>query len=107
MKKLINKLEDHYYESNYLHQKAELLLQAAAFDYFIGLIIVSNSVTMGLQHNLELAGTDTTYINLLENLFLCVYVFELLLRFYVYGWRSCLHDGWVRFDLLIVIIGVI
>ena len=41
----------------------------------------------------------------LEHFFLVVYVAELFLRFFVMR-LSCLRDMWVKFDLLLVVTGV-
>merc|ERR1712228_857588 len=63
-----------------------------------------------------MGGIETTYsvksqesplaIPVLENIFLVVYMIELLLRLYAWGWKV-LKNNWVRFDLFLVVCGVL
>lgn len=82
------------------------LVRSQRFDAAIGIVILLNSITIGLESSFELAGYDTFVFVVLENIFLCVYVAELGIRFYAQRW-ACLRNGWVQFDVLLVGLGVL
>jgi len=76
------------------------------FDTAIGLVIVANSVTIGCELTRELEGQPTHMLEWFESLWLVIYVIELLLRFF--GWGvSVWKNPWVRFDTVLVIVGII
>jgi len=88
------------------HSLARTFLRSQVFEIFIGVSIVTNSVLIGLEQSWDLHGRDVSLFQAWEHVFLVIYTFELLLRFFVYG-RLCLKDGWVRFDIFVVIVSVI
>merc|ERR1719262_925827 len=45
--------------------------------------------------------------SLCEHIFLCVYIVELLARFYAFGVRESMASNWVRFDAFLVVTGII
>ena len=71
----------------------------------IGVVIVFNSLTIGLESSFELQRKDTTIFGRLEHVFLFVYTVELLGRFYAYGLK-CFRSSWVVFDFILVTIGL-
>jgi len=76
------------------------------FDISIGLVIVVNSVSIGVAQSLALEGKDTAWLESVEHCYLAIYIAELMLRFYVHGaWKS-LHDNWIRLDTFFVIVGI-
>lgn len=84
------------------------VLSSQKFDAAIGLVIVGNSVTIGFDITWRQSTPDAPtqpLIDLLEQVFLSVYIVELALRFFAQG-VHCLADNWVKFDLLLVVIGV-
>lgn len=100
------------------------LLNNAKFDAAVGIVIVMNSISIGLEISAGLhveeqkklcdAGEAAacgdvempTVYGSLEHFFMFVYSFELALRFFTVGVR-CLKNGWVLFDFVLVFIGVI
>ena len=68
------------------------------FDSAMGFVIVLNSVMIAFESTARLNNEDTTVYGLLEHLFLFIYLVELNLRFYAFGWWVCLQSSWVRFD---------
>eukprot|EP00929_Paragymnodinium_shiwhaense_P048072 TRINITY_DN24361_c0_g1_i2.p1 TRINITY_DN24361_c0_g1~~TRINITY_DN24361_c0_g1_i2.p1 ORF type:complete len:412 (-),score=73.39 TRINITY_DN24361_c0_g1_i2:175-1410(-) len=72
----------------------------------MGVVIVANSMCIGAESSAEIRGADTGLFQLLDHLFLLSYCLELGLRFYVLG-RDCLESHWVKFDLLLVAVGVL
>eukprot|EP00930_Biecheleria_cincta_P055749 TRINITY_DN42027_c0_g1_i1.p1 TRINITY_DN42027_c0_g1~~TRINITY_DN42027_c0_g1_i1.p1 ORF type:complete len:494 (+),score=91.05 TRINITY_DN42027_c0_g1_i1:225-1706(+) len=84
-----------------------MVLIDARFDALIGIVILVNSVTVGVQASFELQGLNTDiFENLLEHVFLGIYTVELLMRFFTMGYK-CLHNGWVVFDFVLVCMGVL
>ncbi|CAE7030734.1 CACNA1F [Symbiodinium natans] len=82
------------------------ILNSQRFDSFLGLIIISNAVNIGLDLTWRAEGRDTHICGMLEHVFLGVYVAELLMRLFV-DWKRAMSDNWVRFDLFLVILGVL
>ena len=68
------------------------LLSSTKFDAVMGVVIFVNSIAIGVQVEFELAGKDTSYLMLLDNIFLFIYAIELGLRFVAYGF-VCLTSG--------------
>lgn len=85
---------------------ARMLDHHMEFDGFIGLIIVANSICIGIETSYEIEGKNTDVFQVLEHVFLWIYIVELGLRFVAYG-VSCLKDGWTLFDFVLVILGVL
>mmetsp|Transcript_118524 Transcript_118524/g.340334 ORF Transcript_118524/g.340334 Transcript_118524/m.340334 type:complete len:801 (+) Transcript_118524:42-2444(+) len=87
-----------------------VLLHHWKFDAAVGSVIVINAVTVGLDQqmrNEERAPSDplVSALAICEHIFLCVYVTELLMRFFVVG-PGCFGDNWVKFDIVLVAMGV-
>jgi voltage-gated sodium channel len=81
------------------------MLSSAKFDAAIGVIILINAIMIGVQLEYELRNMDVRSLVFIDNIFLCIYVLELGLRFFAYG-VHCLDNGWVRFDASLVTMGV-
>eukprot|EP00931_Biecheleriopsis_adriatica_P039007 TRINITY_DN22307_c0_g1_i1.p1 TRINITY_DN22307_c0_g1~~TRINITY_DN22307_c0_g1_i1.p1 ORF type:complete len:763 (+),score=158.67 TRINITY_DN22307_c0_g1_i1:86-2374(+) len=81
------------------------VLQSPKFDFFIGLIILMNAANIGMEQTYRGTGQYADWISTFEDIFLTVYVLELVARFTAIG-RASLADGWVRFDLFLVVLGV-
>jgi voltage-gated sodium channel len=81
------------------------VLSSTQFDAGIGIIIILNSVTIGLQSEAEVKGIDISDFIFIDNIFLAIYTIELGLRFFAYGFH-CLDNGWVRFDAVLVGFGI-
>eukprot|EP00928_Gymnodinium_smaydae_P039716 TRINITY_DN27064_c0_g1_i1.p1 TRINITY_DN27064_c0_g1~~TRINITY_DN27064_c0_g1_i1.p1 ORF type:complete len:715 (+),score=131.71 TRINITY_DN27064_c0_g1_i1:93-2237(+) len=83
------------------------LLKSRQFDFMIGLVIFLNAGTIGIQQQQSLDGYSSWYVEALEHFFLCVYIAELSLRLFAWGFRKCARDAWVRFDFMLVVIGIV
>jgi len=90
----------------YLRWWCRRIIVQQKFDTFMGIVILLNSICIGLESEFELQNLDTSVFKGLEHLFLAIYVVELLMRFAGVG-RSCLTSNWVRFDLALVAQGII
>lgn len=85
------------------------------FDSFLGFVIILNSFFIGLESlTVPADKRDATVLNpnketlpylVAETIFLFIYVFELSLRFFALRMQA-LASGWVKFDLVLVIIGI-
>merc|ERR1719215_248019 len=74
----------------------------------MGTIIVLNSICLGIQAELSLKPDGegaTPTLDALENMFLCIYVFECCLNVAV-GGRTTLKDRWFQFDACLCILGI-
>jgi len=88
------------------HFVATKVLLSRRFDFVIGMVIIVNSILIGLEQTFEINAWDVTPFKILEHLFLCFYTGELLLRFFVCGLRA-LKDHWVKFDVFLVVVSSI
>lgn len=115
---------------------AMCILNHPAFDCFIGVVILLNAATIGVglefsnrdtsdrrrlgaskaaPLGIYAASTDPLtaeqitlmkVVSVLEPIFLVIYLLELLLRFYAFR-LSALKDNWIRFDLVMVVTGIV
>eukprot|EP00931_Biecheleriopsis_adriatica_P065594 TRINITY_DN4009_c0_g2_i1.p1 TRINITY_DN4009_c0_g2~~TRINITY_DN4009_c0_g2_i1.p1 ORF type:complete len:563 (-),score=80.97 TRINITY_DN4009_c0_g2_i1:152-1840(-) len=103
---LINSLK-HGLLSVQLQAEVRKIVSNARFDLFIGFFIAWNAITIGVEQSLDIAGEETAYFIYIESLYLVIYIVELILRFYAFGWYACLTDHWIQFDIALVALGVL
>ena len=90
------------------------LVKTAKFDAAMGVVIVINSATIGMEADWSVKERDTFWTDwanqgafgYLEYVFLVIYSAELALRFVVYG-TACLKNAWVFFDAVLVAASVV
>lgn len=87
-------------------QDAFELTQTPAFNIIILLVILANSVTLAMQTSLSLTKTYGYYFDLLDSVFLGVYLYECILKLYAWRWEY-FKSGWNCFDFFIVFSSVI
>eukprot|EP00929_Paragymnodinium_shiwhaense_P080027 TRINITY_DN41716_c0_g1_i1.p1 TRINITY_DN41716_c0_g1~~TRINITY_DN41716_c0_g1_i1.p1 ORF type:complete len:773 (-),score=147.78 TRINITY_DN41716_c0_g1_i1:181-2499(-) len=76
-------------------------------DTFLACVIIINCVFIGVEQSYRRAGEGNILVfAVVENLFLLIYLIELLLRFFADGW-ACLSDNFVKLDLFLVMMAVI
>ncbi|CAK0854911.1 unnamed protein product [Prorocentrum cordatum] len=75
------------------------------FDAFVGVIIFSNSLCIGISLQWELDGRDISTLEAVENVFLAFYVVEVGILLAAWG-RHCFHNAWFIFDFFLVSVGV-
>jgi voltage-gated sodium channel len=80
------------------------IVHTHAFDVVILVVIVANAVVLGLQTYPGVAEEYGDTLDLLNGVFLGVFVVELLLRIASYGSRpqDFFRDGWNLFDFIVV-----
>merc|ERR1740129_1806291 len=82
------------------------ILESSWFGTATGFIICLNAITIGVEQSLALEGKDTTVIEVIESIFLCIYIAELSTWFLGHGMR-CLYCNWVKLDCFFVALGVL
>ncbi|CAE7374188.1 Cacna1i [Symbiodinium sp. CCMP2456] len=93
----------------------------AGFDTIIGLVIMVNAVTIGVEAHynasipvgctascacdigiLDACAVVPPWLTYLDYVFFLVYVTEFAMRYYAYG-RAVLRSNWVKFDLFLIV----
>jgi voltage-gated sodium channel len=89
-----------------LQRAAQRLVEAPRFGKFILTLIVLTAIILGLETSKEITARWGTILELINNVFLFVFVVELLLR--MFAWRlRFFKDGWSLFDLIVVGISLV
>jgi voltage-gated sodium channel len=85
------------------------LVESPIFTGFILAVIIANAVVLGLQTYPEIEERRGDTLNLLNDLFLAVFVVELALRIGAYGRRpqDFFRDGWNVFDFVVVAVAFV
>jgi voltage-gated sodium channel len=80
------------------------LVESPFFVGFILAVIIANAVVLGLQTYDEIEQRHGDTLNLLNDIFLAIFVVELLLRIGAYGRRprDFFRDGWNVFDFVVI-----
>jgi voltage-gated sodium channel len=84
-------------------EQVKRLVESARFQRAIIAVIVLNAVVLGLMTSDWL---DPTYLRMLDNVLLGIFVVELALRLYAHGWKF-FRDPWSVFDFLVVAIALV
>lgn len=83
-----------------------VLVTHRRFQQFIIAVILLNAVTLGLETSKAMVGQFGSVLTFLDRAALAVFVVELTLRLYGFGWRF-FRDPWNVFDLVIIGIAVV
>lgn len=88
------------------HRVAKQVVERTEFDMALAVVILLNAICIGIQQHVEANPSSSTLpFQILESIFLTIYIGELWLRWTAYG-RACLRDNWVRIDIVLVVLGV-
>eukprot|EP00929_Paragymnodinium_shiwhaense_P112992 TRINITY_DN8125_c0_g1_i1.p1 TRINITY_DN8125_c0_g1~~TRINITY_DN8125_c0_g1_i1.p1 ORF type:complete len:624 (+),score=162.06 TRINITY_DN8125_c0_g1_i1:94-1965(+) len=87
--------------------QAKYVVTHKGFDATIGICIILNSVVISLEQAAGLNGQETIQYTIIENVFLVIYILELGMRLIGFGFRHSLTDSWVRFDMFLVLFGIV
>mmetsp|Transcript_43616 Transcript_43616/g.98110 ORF Transcript_43616/g.98110 Transcript_43616/m.98110 type:complete len:561 (-) Transcript_43616:138-1820(-) len=95
------------------------LVTSSAFDAVVGVVIICNAVTIGLEAELNVpehrpatcvgpnCDAMRSVVSVLEHFFLALYTVELVLRAVAFGPINALRQSdWVKFDAVLVAIGL-
>jgi len=89
-----------------VHRVAEIIVLSRHFDFMVGFVILCNSVMIGMEQTARLDGKEMRVFQHFENLFLVIYILEIIMRFFVCG-TSAVSDHWVKFDLFLVAVSIV
>jgi len=101
---------------SFLRHTVRKWTKSKEFDFVIGCVIVLNSVTLGLDLTFRLeeeqggthralSGWTQDFVQPVETCCLVIYIIELSMRFFGSGLK-CLEDTWVKFDCVLVTLGM-
>jgi len=84
--------------------RCRALIAHPAFELAIVVVIVLNAIVLGMGTYADLATNHDSEFDLVYNIFLAIYVVELLIRLTACGWkpREFVKDGWNVFDFVVV-----
>ena len=71
------------------------------FERIVLVVIVANAITLGLETSPSVMRSIGGLLQILDEIFLIVFVVELVLRMLAYGWRFW-RDPWAVFDFFVV-----
>ncbi|HEX2019925.1 MAG TPA: ion transporter [Aurantimonas sp.] len=77
------------------------LLGTRRWEYFIVAVILLNAVTLGLETDPWVMSVAGPFLLALDSLILGIFVVEITLRIYAFGWRF-FRDPWSLFDFFVV-----
>ncbi|HEV7652090.1 MAG TPA: ion transporter [Actinophytocola sp.] len=86
--------------------RARALVESKRFQLFIIWVIVLNAVTLGLETSRHLTANFGVLLHVADRVMLAIFVVELGLRLYAYGWKF-FADSWNVFDFVVVGISLI
>lgn len=87
-------------------QKLGNFLEGRHFQNFIVTLIVVNSITIGVETSKWWMDSYGKFFDSLDNLILLIFVLEILLKIYAFGFRF-FRDPWNLFDFAIVFVSVL
>ncbi len=87
-------------------EKARLFSETSRFHNFIIWLIVINAITIGLETSEKIMTHFGEALLLIDNLVLAVFVIEIILKLYGYGF-SYFRSGWNIFDFSIVALALL
>ena len=93
----------HETNPNQITQKLLNLIESNLFTFGITTLIIVNAITLGLETDQSITARYGGLLNWIDRIILVLFSMELLLKFYVYGFRF-FRSGWNLFDLAIVAI---
>eukprot|EP00929_Paragymnodinium_shiwhaense_P039130 TRINITY_DN20579_c0_g1_i2.p1 TRINITY_DN20579_c0_g1~~TRINITY_DN20579_c0_g1_i2.p1 ORF type:complete len:648 (-),score=85.16 TRINITY_DN20579_c0_g1_i2:128-2071(-) len=83
------------------------IVRSPLFDILVAVVILANTVLVGVEQSYDLAERLPLEMMAVESGFLLFYIVELVLRFLAFGVRTSLGDGWIRFDIILLIGGIL
>ncbi|CAJ1371877.1 unnamed protein product [Effrenium voratum] len=85
-------------------QLGQAVVEHRVFEKGIGVVILVNSVMLGIETELAIQNQPSAWPADLEYIFMSIYTTELILRLMAYGLAKCCVDGWFIFDSLLVFV---
>lgn len=89
-------------------RQAAAVVNHPMFECSAGGVIFLNAVMIGVEQALDLQGnSNQSVMQVIESVFLLIYIVELALRMYSKGLYHWMDDAWLRFDLFFVFSGIL
>ncbi|MDP9842004.1 ion transporter [Streptosporangium lutulentum] len=89
-----------------MRERVRAALETSRFQRFIITVIVINSATLGLETSATAVEHYGTALTIIDHLALYIFVAELCVKIYAYGWRF-FRNPWSLFDTAIVTISLL
>ncbi|CAJ1355643.1 unnamed protein product [Effrenium voratum] len=93
-------------ESFWICRQAEALVGSRWFENVIGLVILVNMITIGVEAELSLGNNVPEWLQQLERAFLAIYTLEIILRLLAEGWGA-FCTAWFLLDFFLVSVGIV
>ncbi|MEO9967685.1 MAG: ion transporter [Reichenbachiella sp.] len=87
-------------------ERLGVFLESSKFQNFIVSLIVVNSITIGMETSKSWMNSYGGFFDQLDNIILGIFVIEVILKIYAFGFRF-FKNAWNIFDFLIVAIAVV
>ncbi|KAL0223620.1 hypothetical protein P9112_003010 [Eukaryota sp. TZLM1-RC] len=94
------------YESYVSEDLAGTLIQSSPFRGFVLIVIIINSILVGLQTNPSIEERFASTLSTVDSIFMTIFVIEILLKFY-HGFWTFWRVGWNIFDFSIVAVSLL
>eukprot|EP00929_Paragymnodinium_shiwhaense_P026690 TRINITY_DN15811_c0_g1_i1.p1 TRINITY_DN15811_c0_g1~~TRINITY_DN15811_c0_g1_i1.p1 ORF type:complete len:703 (+),score=115.00 TRINITY_DN15811_c0_g1_i1:92-2200(+) len=82
------------------------IVRSKIFALIVAMVIIGNTIMIGVDQSYELQEKHPGEMLAVESICLVLYLVELLLRILAFGLRPCLNDGWIRFDIFLIVSGI-
>ncbi|MBO6527582.1 ion transporter [Erythrobacter sp.] len=89
-----------------LRERIRALVETRRFEHAITAVIVLNAIGLGLETSPEVMARFGPFIIALDRAAIAIFVVELALKLFAYGWRF-FRNGWNVFDFVIVSVALI
>jgi voltage-gated sodium channel len=89
-----------------MRERLKQLVEDVRFERIVTLLIIANAVTLGLETSPEIMARHGDLLHFVDHALLAIFVAELVVRMWVYGWNF-FKSGWNVFDFLIIAIALI
>jgi len=90
----------------HIRERARAVVDNRRFQQVIIGVIVLNAITLGLETSTSLMASIGDLLHVIDRATLSIFVLEIIVRLYAYGWRF-FRDSWNVFDFLIVGISLV
>lgn len=89
-----------------MSDKVKSFVEKQSFQNFILVVIIINSIILGLQTSSSVMSSIGGLLNVIDTICLVIFIVELILKFISYRF-SFFKDGWNVFDLIIIVLSIL
>lgn len=102
----LTEMKDSLSKRDRLRARIGFIVLSPYFDYIMGLVILVNCASIGIEQTLVLEGRSIASVEILEHFFLCAYLIEFLMHM-VNEPEELLTSRWLQFDFILVVMGIV